>query len=291
MKIEIDKNSGFCFGVVYAIEKAEYELQKKDKLFCLGDIVHNTEEVERLEKKGLETIDFETYKTLKDTKVLIRAHGAPPEIYKIAMENNIELVDASCPVVLRLQNDIKRKSNPETQIVIFGKKGHAEVNGLVGQTNSKAIVITDLEDIEQIDFNKAVQMFSQTTKSPEKYNFLAKKIQERIEISTHGTAHEKLKVNQTSCNQVSRRDIQIRQFAFEHDIIIFVSGEKSSNGKMLYEVSKKVNRNTYFISNTSELKKEWFLNMNDNVGICGATSTPMWLMQNVKEKIQSFIAR
>ncbi len=287
MTIEIDKNSGFCFGVVYAIENAEKELEKSKTLYCLGDIVHNSVEVKRLNDKGLITIDHEQLKTLKNTKVLIRAHGEPPETYKIALENNIELIDASCPVVLRLQNTVKKGSleveNLGGQTVIFGEKGHAEVNGLIGQTNGKGVVISNKADLEKIDFSKPVNIFSQTTKSPIKYNELIEEIKERLEKKGLNSA-ENLITNQTVCGQVSHRDVQLPEFAKKHDVVIFVSGKKSSNGKMLYEVCKKSNPNTYFITDVDDLDMNWF-KLTDSVGICGATSTPKWLMEKISDYI------
>ena len=287
MKIEIDKNSGFCFGVVYAIENAERELEKSGKLFCLGDIVHNGVEVKRLSDKGLVTIDHEQFKKLKDTKVLIRAHGEPPETYKTALKNNIELIDASCPVVLRLQNNVKKGTNiiekKGGQTVIFGKKGHAEVNGLIGQTNGNGIVITTEEDLELIDFTRPVNIFSQTTKSPVKYQVLIDEI--KIRLQKNGLdLDQDLITNNTMCGQVSHRDLELPGFAKKHNVIIFVSGKKSSNGKMLYEVCKKANPETHFISDVDELDSKWFQNV-DSVGICGATSTPNWLMEKVSKEI------
>lgn len=287
MKIEIDKNSGFCFGVVYAIENAERELEKNNKLYCLGDIVHNSVEVKRLNDKGLVTIDHEQFKKLKDTKVLIRAHGEPPETYKTALENNIELIDASCPVVLRLQNNVKKGTNiiekKGGQTVIFGKKGHAEVNGLIGQTNGNGIVVTTEEDLKLIDFTRPVNIFSQTTKSPIKYQEIIDEI--KIRLQKNGLdLEENLITNNTICSQVSHRDVELPNFARKHDVIIFVSGKKSSNGKMLYEVCKKANPETHFITDVDELNNKWFQNIN-SVGICGATSTPNWLMEKISKEI------
>ena len=287
MKIEIDKNSGFCFGVVYAIENAERELDKSGELYCLGDIVHNSVEVKRLTNKGLVTINHKQFRELKNTKVLIRAHGEPPETYKIALENNIELIDASCPVVLRLQNNVKLGTNiiekKDGQTVIFGKKGHAEVNGLIGQTNGKGIVITTEEDLKQIDFTRAVNIFSQTTKSPIKYKVLIDEIKARLQKNGLDL-EENFIANNTVCGQVSHRDVELPSFAKKHDVVIFVSGKKSSNGKMLYEVCKKANQKTHFISDIDELDNKWFKNAN-SVGICGATSTPNWLMEKISKEI------
>lgn len=287
MKIDIDKKSGFCFGVVYAIQIAEQELEKNKKLYCLGDIVHNNVEIERLQKKGLETIDYEKLKSLRDTKVLIRAHGEPPETYKIAFENNIQLIDASCPVVLRLQNKIKNEAEileDKGQLVIYGKIGHAEVNGLVGQTKNKAIVIESINDLDILDYSKPITLFSQTTKSSNGFYKVQNEIKRRIKLNK---IKDDFKINNTLCSQVSSRNKELITFSRQHEIIIFVSGKKSSNGKMLYEVCKNENQNTYFVSNIESLQKKWFKNVN-LVGICGATSTPMWLMEDISKKIKEF---
>jgi len=282
MKIEIDGNSGFCFGVVYAIERAEAELKNNEPLYCLGDIVHNGKEVERLTKKGLVTIDHQQFSQLKNTKVLIRAHGEPPETYRIALENNIELLDASCPVVLKLQTNIVSKMEKvrqaNGQMIIFGTKDHAEVNGLVGQTTGKAIVISSEDEIDKIDFTKPVTVFSQTTKSLYKYRKLTESIRERI-IAATGT-DDNLDFNDSICRQVANRNDALQIFAKKFDVVVFVSGKKSSNGKALYEVCKKENDKTYFVSGTEEIEKQRFINCN-SVGICGATSTPKWLMEEV----------
>ncbi|MBE9469576.1 MAG: 4-hydroxy-3-methylbut-2-enyl diphosphate reductase [Bacteroidetes bacterium] len=284
MNVEIDNNSGFCFGVVYAIQRAEEELAISKQLYCLGDIVHNSVEVKRLESKGLITIDNEEFQKLKNCKVLIRAHGEPADTYKIALKNNITLIDASCPVVLRLQNKIKNGYdsfvNPEQgQIVIYGKKGHAEVNGLVGQTQGKAIVVSSLDDLDKIDYTKPITIYSQTTKSPEGFNLIIKEIEKRINKNLSFIR------NDTICRQVSSRDKKLRNFAKRHDVIIFVSGKKSSNGKMLFEVCKRENPQTYFVSDDEDVKPNWF-NGTDSVGICGATSTPKWLMEKIADKIK-----
>jgi len=288
MKIEIDSNSGFCFGVVNAIQLAEMELEKNETLYCLGDIVHNSAEVERLKKIGLTTINHEQLKTLKNCKVLLRAHGEPPETYKVAIENNIQLIDASCPVVLKLQNNIKlgfdailKKGG---QVVIYGKEGHAEVNGLVGQTNGKAIVIGGTEDLNKIDFSKPVNLFSQTTKSIEGFYEIQKEIKNRM-IETQRTEKVEFISNDTICRQVSHRQPKLHEFVKKHDVIVFVSGEKSSNGKMLYQVCKDENPNTYLVSDAEELNSDWFKNIN-SIGICGATSTPRWLMEKIAKSIE-----
>jgi len=287
MKIDIDKKSGFCFGVVYAINKAEEILKKEGKLYCLGDIVHNNVEVSRLEKMGLITINHEQLKKLTNCKVLIRAHGEPPETYKIVLENNIELVDASCPVVLQLQNKIKDGSDnileKKGQVVIYGKKGHAEVNGLVGQTAGKAIVIENEEDVENLDFSKSINLFSQTTKSITGFN----KIKSAIETKIADKKEVELISNDTICRQVASRGEDLLQFAQKHDIIIFVSGKKSSNGQMLYQTCKNENDRSYFVSELNDVKKEWF-KPKDTVGICGATSTPMWLMNKIAKIIEHY---
>lgn len=290
MIVEIDKKSGFCFGVVYAIQKAEEELEKHGKLYCLGDIVHNNVEVERLSGRGLITIDHEQFRNLRDCMVLIRAHGEPPETYKIALENNIELIDASCPVVLKLQNRIKNGfdliSKQKGQIVIYGKEGHAEVNGLVGQTKYSAIVIGSVEDLDKLDYTKPINLFSQTTQSKEGFRIISEEIKRRLE-EANGKDNYTFYSNDTICRQVSHREPDLIEFSKHHDVIIFVSGKKSSNGKILYTVCKSVNEKTYFVSEPKDIEKSWFEGVN-SVGVCGATSTPRWLMEKISEKIQSF---
>jgi 4-hydroxy-3-methylbut-2-enyl diphosphate reductase len=286
MEVTIDVNSGFCFGVVFAIQMAEDELNNSGNLYCLGDIVHNNMEVERLEKKGLKIIDHEQFKTLHDTKVLIRAHGEPPETYRTAIENNIELIDASCPVVLKLQNRIRNGAENigEGQIVVYGKEGHAEVNGLVGQTNGKAIIVDTVEDLGKLDYSKPIQFFSQTTQPTEGFKLMRDEIQRRVKESGNGE-DLLLESNDTLCRQVSNREPQLREFAANHDIIVFVSGKKSSNGKVLFDVCHEVNAQSYFVSTWEEVELNWFDN-NSKVGICGATSTPMWLMEEIAEKLR-----
>ena len=286
MNVTIDANSGFCFGVVYAIQMAEDELNASGQLYCLGDIVHNNMEVERLEAKGLKIIDHDQLRQLHDTKVLIRAHGEPPETYKIAIENNIELIDASCPVVLKLQNRIRNgyEHLGEGQIVVYGKEGHAEVNGLVGQTNGKAIIANSIDDLGQIDFNRPIQFFSQTTQPTEGFRAMRDEIVKRIKDAGKDEV-EYFESNDTLCRQVSNREPQLLEFAKAHDVIIFVSGKKSSNGKVLYDVCKSVNPSTYFVSVWEEVQPEW-LSSAENVGICGATSTPMWLMEEIATHIR-----
>lgn len=288
MTVEIDPSSGFCFGVINAIQQAEKELQNSEDLYCLGDIVHNSEEVSRLESKGLITIGHKTLAELKGKKVLLRAHGEPPETYRIAKQNGIKIIDATCPVVLKLQSKIKRSwadiKEKGGQIVIFGKKGHAEVNGLVGQTDGNAIVVETPEQLTAIDFTKPIALFSQTTMSPDKYLQLADNIRSLM-VEVKGNEDVPLAINRTICGQVSNRKKEVEQFAKKHQVIVFVSGEKSSNGKMLYEICKEANANTYLVSNPDGIQQEWF-NGIDDVGVCGATSTPVWLMQMVAEKIK-----
>jgi 4-hydroxy-3-methylbut-2-enyl diphosphate reductase len=281
MIIEIDKNSGFCFGVVEAIRKAEETLQQQDVLFCLGDIVHNDAEVERLTKKGLITIDHERYFTMKDTTVLLRAHGEPPATYEYARQNNIRLIDATCPVVLKLQERIRtgnESDNSNTQFVIFGKKGHAEVNGLVGQTNGKAIVLESTDEINRVDFTRPIELYSQTTKDLEGFHLLANELKSRA-------IGVPVRIHDTVCRQVANRIPAIRQFSARFGLIIFVSGQKSSNGKMLFNICKSVNLNSKFISSAEEIDKHWIQDI-DSVGICGATSTPKDLLEEVADRIK-----
>ncbi|MEP7263823.1 MAG: 4-hydroxy-3-methylbut-2-enyl diphosphate reductase [Bacteroidota bacterium] len=290
MKVTIDPGSGFCFGVVYAIQMAEDELDATGSLYCLGDIVHNNMEVDRLKAKGLSIINHEELENLRDCKVLIRAHGEPPSTYQTAIKNNIELIDASCPVVLKLQNrvhnsyDVALANNG--QIVIYGEHGHAEVNGLVGQTNGNAIVVKTEEDLDKIDFSKSVYFFSQTTKSTLGFENMERMIQERI-VRFKGSLEEGDFVsNDTLCRQVSNREPQMKKFSQLHDVIIFVSGKKSSNGKALFSVCYANNAKSYFISSPDELQNDWFEGVH-SVGICGATSTPLWLMEKVKNQIET----
>lgn len=281
-KVEIDEGSGFCFGVTTAIQKAEEELSKGTTLYCLGDIVHNGQECERLKQMGLITINHDEFARLKNAKVLLRAHGEPPQTYKIAKENNIEIIDATCPVVLRLQKRIKQEydtaSDKEKQIVIYGKNGHAEVLGLVGQTEGKAIVIESLEEAKQLDFTKDIRLYSQTTKSLEEFWQIVEYIKEHISPDASFEFYD------TICRQVANRMPNIRKFAGAHDLIFFVCGKKSSNGKILYQECKKVNSNSYLIDQPEEIDKN-LLSKAQSVGICGATSTPKWLMEACKKVI------
>ncbi|HUH33041.1 MAG TPA: 4-hydroxy-3-methylbut-2-enyl diphosphate reductase [Daejeonella sp.] len=278
LQVSIDRDSGFCFGVVYAIDMAEEILENEGYLYCLGDIVHNDEEVERLKQKGLRIISHEELKNLRDEKVLIRAHGEAPETYKLALENNITLIDASCPVVLKLQNRIKNSHDAKEKILIFGKHGHAEVIGLEGQTNNEALVFQDIAELEDVDLPEKFTLYSQTTKSTDKFYKI------KDELINRGY---EVKANDTICRQVSNRYDDLRNFVKDFDKVIFVSGLKSSNGKVLFEVCRQFNENTFFISNPSELDVNMF-NPNDRVGICGATSTPMWLMKKVKDVLESY---
>lgn len=288
MTITIDKNSGYCFGVEYAIQMAEDEMEQSIHLYCLGDIVHNDMEVERLYKKGLRIIDHSQLKELRDCKVLIRAHGEPPETYQIALENNIELIDASCPVVLKLQNRVRgaydKMVEDNGQIIIYGKVGHAEVIGLSGQTGNNAIVVTEESDLDKIDFSRPAVLFSQTTKSTSGFYNMKSRIEQRY--AEHGGDDTSMvfEAHDSICRQVSNREPWMKEFSQEHDVIIFVSGKKSSNGKALYQVCKNHNERSYFISHPDELNPDWFT-ASDSIGICGATSTPTWLMEDVKKSI------
>ena len=286
IKVEIDEGSGFCFGVVTAIHKAEEELAKGETLYCLGDIVHNSREVDRLKTLGLITINREEFKQLKNAKVLLRAHGEPPETYMIARENNIEIIDATCPVVLRLQKRIRQgylaDSDEEKQIVIYGKSGHAEVLGLVGQTDGKAIVIEKAEEAKKLDLNKSIRLFSQTTKSLDEF-------QEIVEyFKQHISPEATFEYYDTICRQVANRMPKLREFAATHDLIFFVSGKKSSNGKMLFEECLKVNANSHLIDNEKEIDPSLLQNVK-SIGVCGATSTPKWLMEKIYNHIRTLI--
>lgn len=278
LQVTIDPSSGFCFGVVYAIEMAEDILNEEGRLYCLGDIVHNDMEVSRLEEKGLRIIDHEELKLLKNEKVLIRAHGEPPSTYELALENNLVLIDASCPVVLKLQNRIKNSHDKEDNIYIYGKHGHAEVIGLLGQTNNEAVVFQDLSELDLATMPRSITLYSQTTKSTDKFYEITKTLTD-AGISVNS--------NDTICRQVSNRDSELRQFAQQYDQIVFVSGTKSSNGKVLYNICKENNNNTHFISRKEELDRAWF-HPNETIGICGATSTPMWLMEDVKSELLAY---
>ncbi len=303
LQIEIDEGSGFCFGVTTAIKKAEEELAKGTKLYCLGDIVHNSMEVERLTQQGLITINHDQLRELHDVTVLLRAHGEPPETYELARKNNIEIIDATCPVVLALQRRIKnqyekngnnitesvekvdleaelkdKQRTSTAQIVIFGKNGHAEVLGLVGQTHSQAIVIENFEDVEKLDFNRDIYLYSQTTKSLNEFHRIIEYIQ------THISEAAQFRSFDTICRQVANRMPNISSFAAKHDLILFVAGRKSSNGKVLFHECLSVNPNSHQVESADEINMEWFDNV-QTVGICGATSTPKWLMEECRDAI------
>ena len=282
VQIEIDNGSGFCFGVTTAIKKAEEELAAGKTLYCLGDIVHNGMECERLKQLGLVTINHEEMSKLHGVKVLLRAHGEPPSTYEMARKNDIEIIDATCPVVLQLQRRIKKQYDmcPDAQIVIFGKPGHAEVLGLVGQTESKAIVIANVEEVKQLDFTRDIYLYSQTTKSLDEFHRIIEYIQEHI--SPEAT----FKSFDTICRQVANRMPNISAFASRHDLVLFVCGRKSSNGKVLFNECKSVNPNSHLIEGPEEIKKEWLEGVN-TIGICGATSTPKWLMEQCRDAIIS----
>lgn len=285
-EIEIDKESGFCFGVVTAIRKAEEELAKGGTLYCLGDIVHNSAEVERLCRKGLVTITHNDLASLHDVRVLLRAHGEPPETYELARRNNIEIIDATCPVVLKLQQRIKAEYNaegPRSQIVIYGKNGHAEVNGLVGQTKGTAIVIENPDDLGRVDFSRDIALYSQTTKPLEGFQEVIDEIEHRKNPSAKFVFYD------TICRQVANRVGHLRSFVRGKDVVLFVAGAKSSNGKVLFNQCLAENSRTYLVGNPGELKAEWLAGAS-SIGICGATSTPRWLMEDVANRARELIA-
>lgn len=283
LQIEIDSGSGFCFGVTTAIRKAEEELEKSQTLYCLGDIVHNGMECERLRRMGLKTINHAELENLHDTKVLLRAHGEPPETYKTARDNNIEIIDATCPVVLQLQKRIKKQyaTNPQAQIVIFGKNGHAEVLGLVGQTQSHAIVIEKFDDVKKLDFTHDIYLYSQTTKSLDEFHQIIDYIQSHIAPTATFKSFD------TICRQVANRMPNISTFATRHDLILFVCGRKSSNGKVLFNECLRINGNSHLVEGPDEIDPSWLKDIN-TVGICGATSTPKWLMEKCRDAIVGY---
>ncbi len=285
-KIEIDRQSGCCFGVAKAITRAEEELKKDGTLYCLGDLVHNSIEVKRLEKMGMITINHEQLKELKNVKVLLRAHGEPPSTYEIARQNNIELIDASCPVVLGLQKKIRKKyeqgADKGIQIVIYGKRGHAEVKGLMGQTRESAIIIESKEEIDKLDFSRDISLFSQTTKPLDGFYEIGELIKARMEEGAT------FLFNDSICRQVSNRVPHIREFAASHDLIIFIAGEKSSNGKALFNECVSRNPNAYLIHSPEEVNPAW-LRDGISIGICGATSTPQWQMEAVADTLTKMI--
>ena len=280
MLIEIDEGSGFCFGVTTAIKRAGEELAKSESLYCLGDIVHNGREVERLKKMGLITVEHSDLDSLHDTQMLLRAHGEPPQTYMKAERQNIRLIDATCPVVLNLQKRIKKAYEEGGQIVIYGKNGHAEVVGLVGQTEGTAIVIENLDDAKKLDLSHDIQLFSQTTKSLEGFREIVSYIESNMQEGAHFHYFD------TICRQVANRIPNIVEFASKHDVILFVCGKKSSNGKVLYNQCLSVNPRTYMIDDPSEIDFSWFEGI-ESVGICGATSTPKWLMEECKRRIEN----
>ena len=288
MIVETDRQSGFCFGVQNAVEIAEKSLLNGEKVFSLGPIVHNDKEVERLATLGLVSMNHEEFSNLRDCKVLIRAHGEPPETYIIAEKNNIEIIEATCPIVKRLQSKIRqtwmKTREGNGQVVIFGKPGHAEVVGLLGQINNEGILVSGPADIEKIDIKPPVYLFSQTTMSVREYTNFAEALRLRMMKEGITELDKNLVVNKTICGQVSNREPHLKEFAEKHDVIIFVSGRESSNGKMLYSVCRNVNQNTYFISSPEEIDRSWFAGKN-SVGICGATSTPKWLIEKTRDII------
>lgn len=292
MTVSIDEYSGFCFGVTSAINAAERELQA-GPLFCLGDIVHNGQEVERLDKLGLVTIDYDDLRTLHNVRVLLRAHGEPPSTYRIAQQNNIDIIDASCPVVLKLQKRIRETylahMGEDAQIVIFGQKGHAEVIGLEGQTNNTAIVVESVKDLHVLDYRKSIYLFSQTTKSVEGFGEIVSVIKaKRLENATH-SREVVFEYHDTICRNVANRVKRLQDFARSNDVVIFVGGKKSSNAKVLYNHCLEVNSSTVFVSSVDDLTDEMVRDCHsvERVGICGATSTPKWLMEQIKLKIES----
>ncbi|MBO5407608.1 MAG: 4-hydroxy-3-methylbut-2-enyl diphosphate reductase [Bacteroidales bacterium] len=284
LTIEIDEESGFCYGVIRAVQKAEMKLKESSTLYSLGSIVHNNSELDRLNKIGLEVIDLEQMKNLSDTTVLIRAHGEPPRTYEIARENNISLIDCTCPVVLKLQARIRETyASHNGQIVIFGKIGHAEVNGLVGQANGDAIVVDGVQSLEKIDFTKPICIFSQTTKDPKEYEEICEAIKERI-VACGGPVGE-FQIHNTICRQVAQRHTNLVAFAESHSVIVFISGKESSNGKVLYDLCKSVNPRSYHIQTRNQIDPQWFQD-GDSVGICGATSTPKWQLEGVAKHLE-----
>ncbi len=289
MRVEIDQQSGYCFGVEYAIQMAEEALKDGQTLYCLGDIVHNAMEVARLEALGLKVIGRDELAQLQNCRVLIRAHGEPPETYRLALEHNIELIDASCPVVLKLQNRVRhsyeRFAERGGQVVIYGQQGHAEVVGLTGQTEGKAIVVTQEGDLAQVDMTRPVSLFSQTTKSTQGFYHMRDVLAQRMAAAGQPIDEQHFEANDSICRQVSNREPQLRKFAARHSVLIFVSGKKSSNGKALFGACLQENARSYFIENEQELDPAW-LEGATSVGICGATSTPMWLMEQVRTAIE-----
>ncbi len=293
MKVTVDQNSGFCWGVVRTIDIAEQELQESRKLYSLGDIIHNPVEIDRLKEKGLSTISLDDLKDVKDAKVLIRAHGEPPETFRRAKELGIELIDATCPVVTKVQERIRKFYDNGYQIVIFGKKDHAEVVGLVGHTNGTAIVIKSGEEVDKLDLTKRTVLFSQTTMDKATFYLIRDVIKSRIKAEFEVGTFEEMAVDfhakDTICGQVSGRDKKLREFSRSNDVMIFVAGRKSSNGKVLYEIAKEENARTYFVEDEKELQPEWFIGA-ETVGVSGATSTPQWLMDRIKVSVEAMVS-
>lgn len=293
MKVTVDQNSGFCWGVVRTIDIAEQELQESRKLYSLGDIIHNPVEIDRLKEKGLSTISLDDLKDVKDAKVLIRAHGEPPETFRRAKELGIELIDATCPVVTKVQERIRKFYDNGYQIVIFGKKDHAEVVGLVGHTNGTAIVIKSGEEVDKLDLTKKTVLFSQTTMDKATFYLIRDVIKSRIKAEFEVGTFEEMAVDfhakDTICGQVSGRDKKLREFSRSNDVMIFVAGRKSSNGKVLYEIAKEENARTYFVEDEKELQPEWFIGA-ETVGVSGATSTPQWLMDRIKVSVEAMVS-
>ena len=286
MKIEIDQGSGFCFGVTRAIGKAEEELAGEEKLYCLGDIVHNGKECDRLQQMGLVTINHEQLSDIHDAKVLLRAHGEPPSTYALAREQGIDLIDATCPVVLHLQERIKKQydADPEhrKQIVIFGKNGHAEVNGLVGQTEETAIIIESADEVSKLDFSRDICLYSQTTMPLDEFRGIVEYIKQHISPQATFTYYD------TICRQVANRMPGIRAFALKHDVVLFVCGKKSSNGRVLFNECRKANPRSYMIDTAGEIDVRWLQGC-ESIGICGATSTPKWLMEQCKTRVEQLL--
>jgi 4-hydroxy-3-methylbut-2-en-1-yl diphosphate reductase len=280
MIIEVDNHSGFCFGVKKAVEKAEQLLSTENSLFCLGEIVHNHEEVDRLSGLGMQTIGHDNSSQLKDQKILLRTHGEPPSTYQKLKENNNTIIDATCPVVLKLQERVRKSfeklSEEDGQLVIFGKKGHPEVIGLLGQTENRAILIHSVDELEKIDFSRPIEVYSQTTMPADAFQNISDVLRNR--------AKSTIEIHNTICRQVSNRVPLMKDFSSKYDVILFVSGKNSSNGKALFEICRKVNPASYFIETPADVQKKWFENA-ESIGICGATSTPDWLMEKVKSYV------
>lgn len=285
--VDVDSKSGFCYGVVKAIRQAENYLEKSEKLYSLGAIVHNNTELSRLSEKGMEVIDHKEMENLKDSVLFIRAHGEPPSTYSAAEQNNLRIIDCTCPVVLKLQQRIKESYKTLSErggtLLIFGNRGHAEVNGLVGQVNGDAVVIEKMADLDVVNFSKPIAIFSQTTKDPSEYSALVSEI--KMRIAKAGGPLEDFNSNNTICRQVSSRHPHLKLFAAEHTVVIFVSGKESSNGKVLFETCKSVNERCHKIEKADEISSEWF-SFGDKVGVCGATSTPMWLLEEIAAKLR-----